>query len=140
MVQLLVVMSCTFLLAAPVTIVGGVIMALHQNVGLSWLLGASMPLLILSFGLLITRMMPQFRLLQERLDGTNQVLREQIIGMRVVRAFVREPREVARFEDVNEQLTHTSLVAGRLQGIDPLFEHLSGVASPDRVVEGTEKH
>jgi ATP-binding cassette subfamily B protein len=131
-VQLLVVMSCTFLLAAPITIVGGVIMALHQNVGLSWLLGASMPLLMLSFGLLISRMMPQFRLLQERLDGTNQVLREQIIGMRVVRAFVREPREVARFENVNDQLTHTSLVAGRLQaGMFPivmLFINVSNAA------------
>jgi len=131
-VQLLVVMSCTFLLAAPVTIVGGIIMALRQNAGLSWLLGASMPLLMLSFGLLISRMMPQFRLLQERLDTTNQVLREQIIGMRVVRAFVREPREVARFENVNEQLTHTSLVAGRLQaGMFPivmLFINVSNAA------------
>lgn len=120
-VQMLVVMGCTMLLAAPVTIVGGVIMALHQNAGLSWLLGASMPLLLLSFGILISRLIPQFRKMQEHLDDVNQVLREQITGMRVVRAFVRERHEVERFSAVNDDLTHTSLVAGRLMaGMFPI--------------------
>jgi ATP-binding cassette subfamily B protein len=121
-VQMLVVMACNMLLAAPVTIVGGVILALHQNAGMAWLLGVSMPALLLVFGLLMSRMVPQFRLMQERLDTTNLVLREQIVGMRVVRAFVREPLETDRFRGVNDELTHTSLVAGRLMaGMFPII-------------------
>ncbi|HEX3426882.1 MAG TPA: ABC transporter ATP-binding protein, partial [Acidimicrobiales bacterium] len=116
-VQLLVVMVCTFVLAAPVTIIGGVIMALRQDAGLSWLLGLSMPALAIVLGIIIGRMVPQFRLLQVKLDGVNKVLREQITGIRVVRAFVREPREVQRFGAVNDELTQTSLVAGRLMAL-----------------------
>lgn len=120
-VQMLVVMCCTMVLAAPVTVVGGVILALHQNVRMSWLLGASAPILGICLGLLISRLIPQFRLMQERLDNVNQVLREQISGVRVLRAFVREPHEVRRFARVNGELTHTSLVAGRLMaGMFPL--------------------
>ena len=120
-VQMLVVMACTMMLAAPITIVGGIFMALRQDAGLSWLLGANMPLMVICFGFLISRMIPQFRSMQDRLDGVNRVLREQIVGMRVVRAFVREKLEVDRFEEVNDGLTHVSLVAGRLQaGMFPL--------------------
>jgi ATP-binding cassette subfamily B protein len=120
-VQMLVVMSCTMVLAAPITIVGGIFMALHQNAGMAWLLGASMPIMVICFGFLVTRMIPQFRTMQERLDNVNRVLREQIVGMRVVRAFVREVVEVRRFRQVNEGLTQTSLIAGRLQaGMFPL--------------------
>ena len=144
-VQMLVVMGCNMLLAAPVTIVGGVIMALYQNAGMAWLLGASMPLLLIAFGLLISRMVPQFRLMQERLDTTNLVLREQITGMRVVRAFVREPRETERFRHVNDELTHTSLVAGRLMaGMFPiimLFINVSNAAvvwfGADRIADAS---
>ncbi|HEY2429207.1 MAG TPA: ABC transporter permease, partial [Acidimicrobiales bacterium] len=116
-VQLLVVMVCIFVLAAPVTIIGGVIMALRQDAGLSWLLGLSMPALAIALGIIIARMVPQFRLMQERLDAVNRVLREQITGIRVVRAFVREPQEVQRFRVVNDELTQTSLVAGRLMAL-----------------------
>ncbi len=116
-VQLLVVMSCTMVLAAPVTIVGGVILALRQDAGLSWLLGVSMPVLAVSLGIIIGRMIPQFRLMQERLDNVNRVLREQITGIRVVRAFVRERQEVQRFEVVNDELTGTSLITGRLMAL-----------------------
>ncbi len=116
-VQMLVVMVCTFVLAAPVTIVGGVIMALRQDAGLSWLLGVSMPALAVALGIIIGRMLPQFRLMQARLDGVNRVLREQITGIRVVRAFVREPQEVKRFGVVNDELTQTSLIAGRLMSL-----------------------
>ncbi len=120
-VQMLVVMACTMMLAAPITIIGGIFMALRQDAGLSWLLGANMPLMVICFGFLISRMIPQFRSMQDRLDSVNRVLREQIVGMRVVRAFVREKLEVDRFEDVNDGLTHVSLVAGRLQaGMFPL--------------------
>jgi ATP-binding cassette subfamily B protein len=131
-VQMLVVMGCTMLLAAPITIIGGIFMALHQNAGLSWLLGANMPLMVICFAILISRMIPQFRMMQDRLDGVNRVLREQIVGMRVVRAFVREKMEVGRFHDVNDALTNTSLLAGRLQaGMFPmvmLFINGSNVA------------
>src|ERR1039458_7364290 len=76
-----------------------------------------MPALAICLGVIIGRMVPQFRLMQERLDNVNRVLREQITGVRVVRAFVREHREVQRFRVVNEQLTGTSLVAGRLMAL-----------------------
>ncbi|MDQ3107459.1 MAG: ABC transporter ATP-binding protein, partial [Actinomycetota bacterium] len=113
-VQLLVAMSCTMLLAAPITIVGGVIMALRQDAGLTWLLGVALVLLAGSLSLIVMRMVPTFRLMQERVDGINRVLREQIAGMRVVRAFVREPLEAERFGEVNQLVTDTSLRAGRL--------------------------
>jgi ATP-binding cassette subfamily B protein len=116
-VQLMVVMVCTFLLAAPVTIIGGVIMALRQDAGLSWLLGLSMPALAIALGIIIARMVPLFRRMQTRLDNVNRVLREQITGIRVVRAFVREPQEVGRFRTVNDDLTQTSLAAGRLMSL-----------------------
>jgi ATP-binding cassette subfamily B multidrug efflux pump len=116
-VQMLVVMGCTMVLAAPVTVVGGVILALRQDAGLSWLLGLSMPILAIALGTIIGFMIPQFRRMQERLDNVNRVLREQITGIRVVRAFVREPREVQRFDEVNDQLTETSLKAGRLMAL-----------------------
>jgi len=114
-VQMFLLMTCTLLIAAPITCVGGVVLALHQDVGLSWILTVSIPLLVLGIGFLVYRMVPQFRLMQERIDDVNQVLREQLTGIRVVRAFVREPAERKRFATVNDQLTHTALLAGRLQ-------------------------
>jgi ATP-binding cassette subfamily B multidrug efflux pump len=113
-VQMLVLMTCTLLVAAPITIVGGVIMALREDVGLSGILLFSVPALTIGVGLVISRMVPLYRVMQERIDGINRVLREQIAGMRVVRAFVREPDESKRFDVVNEDLTDTSLRAGRL--------------------------
>jgi ATP-binding cassette, subfamily B, multidrug efflux pump len=116
-VQLLVAMSCTMLLAAPITIIGGVIMALRQDAGLTWLLLVSIVALVASLAAIVSQMVPTFRLMQERIDGINRVLREQITGMRVVRAFVREPVEAARFAHVNQQVTDTSLRAGRLMAL-----------------------
>jgi len=116
-VQLLAVMTCTIAIAAPITGVGGVIMALKEDVGLSSLLLISLPLLVLVLFLIIRQMVPRFRLMQVRIDRVNDVLREQIIGMRVVRAFVREPEERHRFEKVNTDLTATSLAAGRLMAL-----------------------
>ncbi|MGH8963229.1 MAG: ABC transporter ATP-binding protein, partial [Jatrophihabitantaceae bacterium] len=113
-VQMLVVMTCTMMIAAPIMCVGGVIMALRQDVGLSWLVGVSVPVLAVSIGLIIRKMVPQFREMQERIDAVNRVLREQITGVRVVRAFVREPVEVRRFGDANDALTMTAMRAGRL--------------------------
>ncbi|HEX4906382.1 MAG TPA: ABC transporter ATP-binding protein [Acidimicrobiales bacterium] len=113
-VQMIVVMTCTMAIMAPMTIVGGIILAVRQDVGLSWLLAVAIPLLAVCLGTIVARMTPKFREMQERIDGINGVLREQIVGMRVVRAFVREPVEVERFDRVNTDLTDTSLVAGRL--------------------------
>ena len=116
-VQLLVAMSCTMLLAAPITIIGGVVMALRQDAGLTWLLLVSIVALVASLAAIVSQMVPTFRLMQERIDGINRVLREQITGMRVVRAFVREPVEATRFAHVNQQVTDTSLRAGRLMAL-----------------------
>ena len=114
-VQMLVLMTATLLVAAPITIVGGVVLALRQDVPLSGLLLVSVPALVISVGILVSRLVPQFRNMQERIDIVNRVLREQITGIRVVRAFVREPDEVERFGEANEDLTETSLNAGRIQ-------------------------
>ncbi len=113
-VQTLVVMLCTLFVAAPITIIGGTIMAVREDGTLSLLLLVSVPLLIISVGLVIWRMLPQFQWMQERIDRINAILREQITGLRVVRAFVREPDETERFAEANDALTLTSLRAGRL--------------------------
>ena len=113
-VQMLVVMGCTMLVAAPLTMVGGVIMAIREDLGLSTLMLASIPVLVLLAGSTVALMVPQFREMQVRIDTVNRILREQIIGIRVVRAFVREPDEVKRFASANDGLTGTSERAGRL--------------------------
>ena len=112
-------MTCTLLVAAPITIVGGIIMALQQDVGLSWL-AAGQPSRPSALSVGLGRLRGWSRssgIMQERIDGVNRVLREQITGIRVVRAFVREPDEVERFGDVNDELTDTSLQAGRLMAL-----------------------
>jgi ATP-binding cassette subfamily B protein len=113
-VQILVVMACTMAVAAPITLVVGVILALNQDVGLSIILVIAMPVCGVVLGLLVSQMVPAFRLMQERIDQVNRVLREQITGVRVVRAFVREPQEAQRFSEANDELTAVSLRAGRL--------------------------
>ncbi|PWU48415.1 multidrug ABC transporter ATP-binding protein [Micromonospora globispora] len=116
-VQMLVLLSCTMLVAAPIMSVGGVVMALREDVGLSWLMLVSVPVLAIALGLIIRRMVPGFRLMQTRIDTVNRVLREQITGIRVVRAFVREPYETERFGVANADLTATALRIGRLQAL-----------------------
>jgi ATP-binding cassette subfamily B protein len=116
-VQMLVVMTSTMMVAAPIMATGGVIMALREDLGLSWLVGVSMPLLAVLIALIVRRMVPQFRLMQDRVDLVNRVLREQITGVRVVRAFVREPVEKERFGEANDALTGTALRAGRLMAL-----------------------
>ena len=113
-VQLLVVMAATMAIGAPITMVVGVIAAMRQDLGLSAVLAFSVPAAAIFLGTLVSRMVPAFRLMQERIDRINRVLREQITGIRVVRAFVREPEERARFATVNDELTATSLRAARL--------------------------
>lgn len=113
-VQMVVVMACTMLIQAPITLVVGVVMALREDVGLSVVLGVSMPVAVILLGGVVARMVPAFRVMQERIDEVNRILREQITGVRVVRAFVREEQEEARFAVANDELTGTSLRAGRL--------------------------
>ncbi len=116
-VQMLVLMGCTMLVMAPIMCIGGVVMALREDLVLSRLLLVSVPVLLGSLGTIIWRMMPQFRVMQPRIDSVNRVLREQITGMRVVRAFVREPAEATRFDAANAELTATALRVGKLQAL-----------------------
>jgi ATP-binding cassette subfamily B protein len=113
-IQMLVVMAATMAIAAPITMIVGVILAVRQDVGLSVILVIAMPVAGVVLGLIVSQMVPAFRLMQVRIDHVNRVLREQITGIRVVRAFVREPQEEQRFSEANADLTAVSLRAGRL--------------------------
>ena len=113
-VQMLVLMTCVMLVGAPITMIGGVVMALREDAGLSWIILAAVVLLGAGIVVLITKMGPLFQLMQSRIDTLNRVLREQITGIRVVRAFVREPHEAARFERANSELVDTTTTVGRL--------------------------
>ena len=116
-VQMLAIMTFTLLLSAPIMCVGGIILALNQNVPLSSLLLVAVPLLGIIVTLIISRMRPLFRQMQERLDNINRVLREQITGVRVIRAFVRDPQERDRFAVASNQLFDVSLGAGKLMAL-----------------------
>jgi len=111
-VQMLVLMTATLLVSAPFMAIGGVIMALQQDVALSWIMVVAIPLLLLFVGFIVSRMVPHFRRMQKRIDVINRVLREQLTGIRVVRAFVREPQETARFAKANEDVTESAYKAG----------------------------
>ena len=144
-VQMMVFMTCTLLVAAPMTAIGGTVLAIREDAGLSVLLLFAIPLLLVIVGSIVWRMVPQFARMQERIDGVNRVLREQITGIRVVRAFVREPEETGRFDETNTDLTATSLGAARLMALMMpsvmLVMNVSSVAvlwfGADRIAEGT---
>ncbi|WP_165350490.1 ABC transporter ATP-binding protein [Xylanimonas protaetiae] len=116
-IQMVLLMGFTIMVMAPIMMVGGVIMALRQDVALSGLLLVIVPVLGIAMGLLLSRMVPYFRAMQGRIDSINGVLREQITGLRVVRAFVRERREIERFGQANEELYETQLGAGKLMAL-----------------------
>jgi ATP-binding cassette subfamily B protein len=116
-VQMLVLMTCTLLLSAPFTSIGGVILAMQQDLGLSRILMFSIPILAVLLGFIIGSMVPSFRKMQERIDRINEILREQLTGIRIVRAFVREPEEKKRFSDANAAVTEVALRGGRLQAL-----------------------
>ena len=116
-VQMLAIMTFTLLLSAPIMCIGGIILALNQDVPLSSLLLVAVPLLGVIVTLIISRMRPLFRQMQERLDNINRVLREQITGVRVIRAFVRDPQERERFRIASTQLFDVSLGAGKLMAL-----------------------
>jgi ATP-binding cassette subfamily B protein len=116
-IQMLVLMGATMLVATPIMAIGGVVMAVCEDLLLSRLLLIAVPVMIGSIGVIIGRMIPQFRAMQPKIDTINRVVREQITGVRVVRAFVREPAEATRFGAANADLTATALRVGRLQAL-----------------------
>ncbi|HSL75216.1 MAG TPA: ABC transporter ATP-binding protein [Ilumatobacteraceae bacterium] len=113
-IQMLVVMATTMMITAPLNLVIGILFAVREDLGLSVILLFAIPAAVISLGSIVYRMVPSFQAMQFRIDRVNLVLREQITGMRVVRAFVREPQETARFAQANDELTATALRAGRL--------------------------
>ncbi|MGW8951549.1 ABC transporter ATP-binding protein [Streptomyces sp. NPDC055709] len=116
-VQMLVLMGFTLMVSAPIMCVGGIVLALALDVPLSAVLLAVVPVLGISVALIVTRMRPLFRTMQERLDTVNRVLREQITGNRVIRAFVKDTYEADRFRGANAELTDVSLSTGRLMAL-----------------------
>ncbi|MFC6705055.1 ABC transporter ATP-binding protein [Flexivirga alba] len=116
-VQTLVLMSCTLMVGAPIMMVGGVIMALRQDAGLSWLVLIAVIVLGVAVGSVVRRMVPGFRLVQKRIDVVNRVMREHLSGVRVIRAFTREPYEERRFDAATDSLTEISTRVGSLMMI-----------------------
>ena len=116
-VQLFLQIALTILVSAPITAVGGVIMAVREDITLSWLLVVIVPLMAAVIGILLLRAVPLFRQVQLKIDRITQVMREQITGVRVVRAFIRSGSERARFEAANADLTATSLRVNRIFAI-----------------------
>ncbi|MFB7893329.1 ABC transporter ATP-binding protein [Microbacterium sp. NPDC056044] len=116
-VQMLVQVSATLMISAPMLAIGGVIMAISQDVGLSWLMAVAIPVLLVIVGLIVWRMVPAFTQMQKRIDRVNQIMREQLSGIRVVRAFVREREERARFESASDDVKATGLRAGNLMAL-----------------------
>jgi ATP-binding cassette, subfamily B, multidrug efflux pump len=113
-VQMLVLLTFTLLVSAPIMCIGGVVLALNQDVPLSGLILVIVPVLVIVVSLIIVQMRPLFRAMQVRIDKVNRVMREQISGIRVIRAFVRDDREQARYGEANAELTDVSLRVGRL--------------------------
>ncbi|NYE18769.1 ABC transporter transmembrane domain-containing protein [Microbacterium immunditiarum] len=111
-VQMLAMMSATFLVSAPLLAIGGIILAIEQSISLSWIIAVAVPVLLVVAALIIARMVPLFRSYQGKLDAVNRVMREQLTGIRVIRAFVREPIEEERFREANTDI----MVVGRKVG------------------------
>ena len=116
-IQLFMQIALTMMVSAPITAVGGVIMALRADVQLSAVLIFVVPVLAAIFAFLFIKAVPLFRLVQGKIDRINQVMREQITGVRVIRAFIREDFESSRFEEANYDLTATALRVNRLFAI-----------------------
>jgi ATP-binding cassette subfamily B protein len=131
-IQVLVQMTCTMLITAPIMSIGGIFMAVHQDAGLSWLLLVSVPMLAGANYWIVSHLLPIFRRMQRLIDGINRVMREQLSGIRVIRAFAREPFERVRFAEANRALSDTALTAGRWQAlmlpVTTLVINLSSVA------------
>ncbi|WNB86825.1 ABC transporter ATP-binding protein [Cellulomonas sp. ATA003] len=116
-VQMVLLFGLTLMVVAPIMLVGGVAMALREDVSLSALLLVAVPVLAVTIALIVRRMIPHFRVMQQRIDRINGVLREQIAGIRVIRAFVRERRESERFASASTDLMATSVRVGHLMAL-----------------------
>lgn len=116
-IQLLVQLTCTMLITAPIMSIGGIFMAVHQDAGLSWLLLVSVPILAAANYWVVSHLLPIFRRMQRLIDGINRVMREQLSGIRVIRAFTRETFERKRFAEANEAVAEAALEAGRWQAL-----------------------
>src|SRR5580693_2644696 len=116
-IQFLVQMTCTVLVTAPIMCVGGIFMAIHQDAGLSWLLVVSVPVLVVANYWILRHTLPIFRSMQRLIDNINRVMREQLSGVRVIRAFAREPFERQRFAEANAALANRALSAGNWQAL-----------------------
>ena len=116
-VQQVTYMFLAIMVSAPIMMVGGIFMALREDLGLSWLVAVAVPALGVAIGLIIAKMVPHFRSMQTAVDSVNRILREQITGLRVVRAFVREDVERERFAVANRTYTGTALAVGKLMAL-----------------------
>ncbi len=129
-VQMVVLMTGTVMVSAPIMMVGAVVMALREDAGLAWLVAVVVPVMAVMIGFIVSRMVPSFQRMQTRIDEVNRLLREQITGVRVVRAFVRERHEESRFAVANDDLTQVSVTAGRwAAGMFPVVLVVSNVAT-----------
>lgn len=143
-VQMLVLTTCTLLVAAPFTAIGGLVLAVQQDAALSWVIVIAIPIVAVLLGTVISKMVPTFRRMQEYIDRINEILREQLTGVRVVRAFGREDHEKDKFASGNALLTATALRGGRLMGLlfptATLVVNVSSVAvvwlAADRIANG----
>ena len=113
-VQMLILMSCTMLMSAPMLSIGGIIMAVRADATLSWIVAVAVPVMLIVMSIIVSRLVPIFSTLQEKIDRINRVMREQLTGIRVVRAFVQEPREKRRFDDANEDVYIAMLRTGNI--------------------------
>ena len=113
-VQMLVLMTLNFMVSTPIMCIAGIALAVQVDAGLSWLIWVSVAVLFVVVGILVWLLLPMFRVMQDRIDGVNGVIREQIVGIRVIRAFVREKFETARYDDANAALTRISVKVGNV--------------------------
>jgi len=113
-VQMLLLMTFNFMVSTPIMCIAGIIFAVQVDAGLSWLIWVSVAVLFIVVGVLVSLLLPMFRIMQERIDGVNGVIREQIVGIRVIRAFVRERFETKRYDDANAALTRISVKVGNV--------------------------
>lgn len=113
-VQMLILMSCTMLMSAPMMSIGGVVLALRADASLFWIVAVAVPVMLIVMTIIVSRLIPIFSTLQEKIDRINRVMREQLTGIRVVRAFVQEEREKKRFDSANEDVYMAMLRTGNI--------------------------
>lgn len=116
-VQSLLVMGLRFMVYSPIMCIGGIVMALRLDAGLTWILVVVLPLMLAFIGAIATRVVPLFRALQAKLDKVNLVLRENLTGIRVIRAFDRQLQETQRFDQANLDLTQTAIRVNKIMAV-----------------------